>query len=188
MARPKEFEIDAAIDAAVEVFRNHGFEGTSAKMLVDAMGIGRQSLYDTFEDKWGIYCAALRRYCTSESKAHRAQLRRGDKAIDGLKALFDRVVGHATSGCLGMGSVVEFGCERPEVVAIRDKAGDDLREAFRTTIARAQEDGDIAGELDPDEIAMFIIAAIWGIRLAARSGASDKHVAAVAELTLRALR
>lgn len=187
MARPKEFDIDDAINAAVEVFRNHGFEGTSAKMLVDAMGIGRQSLYDTFDDKWGIYCAALRRYCTSESQAHRAALVRGDKAIDGLKALLDRVLSHATSGCLGMGSVVEFGCDRADVVAIRDKAGDDLREVFRATIERAQREGDVGADLAPDEIATFIMAAIWGIRLTARAGASERHVAAVAELTLRAI-
>jgi TetR/AcrR family transcriptional repressor of nem operon len=55
MARPKEFVEEQALDAAIEVFREHGFEGTSAEMLVRAMRIGRQSLYDTFGDKWEIY-------------------------------------------------------------------------------------------------------------------------------------
>ncbi|OWJ59872.1 TetR/AcrR family transcriptional regulator, partial [Inquilinus limosus] len=48
MARPKEFDSEKALDAAIEVFREHGFDGTSTDMLVRAMGIGRQSLYDTF--------------------------------------------------------------------------------------------------------------------------------------------
>jgi TetR/AcrR family transcriptional regulator, transcriptional repressor for nem operon len=55
MARPKEFVEEQALDAAIEVFREHGFEGTSAEMVVRAMRIGRQSLYDTFGDKWEIY-------------------------------------------------------------------------------------------------------------------------------------
>ena len=55
MARPREFDADAALDGAIGVFREHGFEGASAEMLVNAMGIGRQSLYDTFGDKWQLY-------------------------------------------------------------------------------------------------------------------------------------
>jgi hypothetical protein len=55
MARPREFDPDAALDGAIGVFREHGCEGSSAQMLVDAMGIGRQSLYATFGDKWQLY-------------------------------------------------------------------------------------------------------------------------------------
>ena len=62
MARIKEFDRDKALDAAVGVFREHGFEGTSTEMLVRAMKIGRQSLYDTFGDKWRLYRTAVRRY------------------------------------------------------------------------------------------------------------------------------
>ncbi len=58
MARPKEFDSDKALNTAIGVFSEHGFEGTSAGMLTDAMKIGRQSLYDTFGDKWQLYCAS----------------------------------------------------------------------------------------------------------------------------------
>ena len=51
MARPKEFESEAALKKAIGVFSEHGYEGTSTDALVQAMGIGRQSLYDTFGDK-----------------------------------------------------------------------------------------------------------------------------------------
>ena len=58
MARPKEFDTDVALDAAVGVFGEHGFEGSSSAMLVEAMGIGRQSLYDTFGDYHWLYVAS----------------------------------------------------------------------------------------------------------------------------------
>lgn len=61
MARTRQFDADTALDAAIDVFREHGFEGSSAQMLVAAMGIGRQSLYATFGDKWQLYCSAVRR-------------------------------------------------------------------------------------------------------------------------------
>src|SRR6266568_2676435 len=66
MARRREFDADAALDGAIGVFREYGFEGASAEMLVNAMGIGRQSLYDTFGDKWRLYRSAVQHY-TAES-------------------------------------------------------------------------------------------------------------------------
>ena len=62
MARTKEFDKELALNAAIRVFREHGFDGTSTDMLVREMKIGRQSLYDTFGDKWKLYCLAVERY------------------------------------------------------------------------------------------------------------------------------
>ena len=81
MARPKAFVEEQALDAAINVFREHGFEGTSAEMLVRALKIGRQSLYDTFGEKWQIYLASVRRYVGAETRAHVLALRSGPDAI-----------------------------------------------------------------------------------------------------------
>ena len=62
MARSKEFDRDAALQAAILTFAARGFEGTSTDDLLLAMGIGRRSMYDTFGDKRQLYLAALRRY------------------------------------------------------------------------------------------------------------------------------
>ena len=67
MARPRAFDEDQVLDAAIDVFREHGFEGTSAEMLVRALRIGRQSLYDTFGDKWRLYLSSVRRYTAAEA-------------------------------------------------------------------------------------------------------------------------
>src|SRR5881628_644533 len=114
MARPKQFDTETAVEAAVEVFREHGYEGTSAQMLVDAMGIGRQSLYDTFGDKWGIYRAAVQHYSQGEVRTHAEMLASRKRAIDGIRAMLDRVVSEASRSCLGLSATVEFGCTRPE--------------------------------------------------------------------------
>jgi hypothetical protein len=53
MPRPREFDTNAALDNAIGVFREHRFEGSSAQMLVNVMGIGRQSLYTTFDGRAG---------------------------------------------------------------------------------------------------------------------------------------
>lgn len=53
MARPRKFDEEVAVEAAVELFGEPGFEGPAAQMLVDRMPIGRQRLYDTFGDNGG---------------------------------------------------------------------------------------------------------------------------------------
>jgi TetR/AcrR family transcriptional regulator, transcriptional repressor for nem operon len=73
VARPREFAEEEARDAAIKVFREHGFENTSAEMLVRALRIGRQSPYDTFGDKWQICLSAVRRYNCAETRAARAK-------------------------------------------------------------------------------------------------------------------
>ncbi len=188
MARPKEFDVDVAVEAAAGVFRDHGYEGTSAAMLVDAMGIGRQSLYDTFGDKWGVYLAAMRQYCSAETRAHCDLLKSGPKAIDGIRAMFDRVVVEAAHGCLGLVSIVEFGCEKPELVEIRDKFGGFMSACLMETLVTAREQGDVSSEHNLDHLITYLFQMIFSIRLTARSGAGSDHVAAMANYALGALR
>ena len=188
MARPKTFDSDSALDAAIGVFREHGFEGTSAQVLVDAMGIGRQSLYDTFGDKWQLYQSALRRYTVAEGQAHRAALNSGIRAIDGIRAMVERVVGEAATPCLGVGSIAEFGCSRPELTEINAATGRVLRGAMVERVRAAQAQGDVGEALDADLAVSFLIANIAGIRIAARGGASSEQLCGLGEMALRALR
>lgn len=188
MARSKEFDSEAALDAAITVFREHGFEGTSAQMLVDAMGIGRQSLYDTFGDKWQLYQAAVKRYGFGETRAHREAMRSGNRAIDGIRAMVDRVVAEAAQPCLGVGSIAEFGCSRPDLSEIHAKADRVLRDAVITQVEAAQEEGDIDVAIDPDTVATFMVASFAGIRIAARAGASRAQLQALGDMAMRALR
>ena len=113
MARTKEFDKELALDAAIGVFREHGFDGTSTEMLVRAMKIGRQSLYDTFGDKWKLYRLAVERYSTEETDAHLVMLRKEPRAVDSIRAMIERVVETAELACLGISSICEFGQSLP---------------------------------------------------------------------------
>ncbi|MEJ0024686.1 MAG: TetR/AcrR family transcriptional regulator [Rhizomicrobium sp.] len=188
MARPKEFDRDEALAAAIGVFGAHGFAGTSADMLTDAMKIGRQSLYDTFGDKWQLYCSAVERYGVAEMQAHLAALRSGATAIEALRRMIGRVVAAARKPCLGVGSIGEFGDGRKDLAKTRDAAGRALRAAVIAKVREAQADGDVAADLDPKQAAGFLLANVAAIRLAARGGAGDAELRALGRLALRALR
>ena len=75
MARPREFDIEEALERAMNVFWTKGYEGASLQDLLDAMGIARGSLYKAFQDKRSIYLAALDRYDRTEIQS----------AVDGLR-------------------------------------------------------------------------------------------------------
>jgi TetR/AcrR family transcriptional regulator, transcriptional repressor for nem operon len=188
MARPREFDTDAALDGAIDVFREHGFEGSSAQMLVDAMGIGRQSWYATFGDKWQLYCAAARRYGMGQCAAHFDVLRSGARAIDGIYAMLRRVVETADQPCLGVSSVYEFGASRPDLKEINALLARSLRGAIVARVRDAQREGDVSTGLDPEAIAEFLIVNMAGIRVAGRGGTDRAALTSLADMALRALR
>ena len=187
MARPRKFDAEQALDAAISVFREHGYEGSSAQMLVDAMGIGRQSLYAAFGDKWNLYCSAVRRCGMGECAAHFEAIRGGACAIEGIGAVLRRVVERAATPCLGVSSVNEFGASRPDLSEINAVLARSLRIVITGRVRDGQREGDIAAGLDPDAITEFLIANIAAIRVAARGGADRATLTNLADMALRAL-
>lgn len=188
MARSKEFDVDEVVEAAVPVFREHGFKGTSAQMLVDAMGIGRQSLYDTFGDKWGIYHAAVKLYSQREADRHIEALTNCERAIDGIEAMLFRVVADADHTCLGLNSTVEFGCSHLDLVKIREDVNMRLANHVKKSLITAQSQGDISNDLNLDHFALFVMSMIATLRLAARSGSSKDEISGIVYIALRTLR
>jgi TetR/AcrR family transcriptional repressor of nem operon len=187
MARIKEFDRDKALESAVGVFREHGFDGTSTEMLVQAMKIGRQSLYDTFGDKWALYRLPVECYASAETEAHIRELRSNKRAIDGISAMMDRVVAEADRACLGVNSICEFGQSRPDLTQVHHAADHRLRHAARVCIRQAQDAGDLDRSVSADAVIDFIIASIAGIRIAARGGAGQETLHSLGQLALRAL-
>jgi TetR/AcrR family transcriptional repressor of nem operon len=95
MARTKDFVRDVALSRAIAVFSQHGFEGTSTEALLGAMDIRRQSLYDTFGDKWQLYLEALQRYSSDSIGAQLVVLEGAATGEAGLEALLMHAVARA---------------------------------------------------------------------------------------------
>ena len=113
MARPREFDRDAALTAAIEMFWSKGFAATSTEDLVQAMGIGRQSFYNAFGDKRRLYLEALETYQRNATSCHIGRLTAPASPLDGLRDLLIGLIPDDDAlrcrGCLGAGSVGEFG-------------------------------------------------------------------------------
>lgn len=188
MSRPKEFDQEKALNAAIEIFREQGFEGASTGTLLSAMGISRQSLYDTFGDKWALYRLAVSHYSAMEYDAHLAAMRGPDRAVDGLRALLDRIIGEAPRNCLGMYSIAEFGQTKADLTDIHTAAGQRLQNAIVGVVRQAQTEGDIAIGLDPEATGGYLLSCIGSIRLAARGGTSPEQLRFHCDLIFRGLQ
>ena len=191
MARPKEFERETALQRAIAVFSQHGYEGTSTEALLRAMGINRQSMYDTYGDKRQLYLEALQRYVASSVSDQLRALNAPPAAIRGLAAhlddVVDRALVEARPSCLGLGAICEFGRSDPHVTKLTDAAARNLIAALERRIAEAKSAGDVSKEVDVTEAAQFIAATITGIKMAARAGASARTLRGIARMALRSL-
>lgn len=187
MARPKEFDREQALDAAVVVFGEHGFAGTTADMLTGAMKIGRQSLYDTFGDKWQLYCHAVDRYCATEAAAHIQMLKSGGGGLAGITKLIERVVLNAKSPCLGTNSISEFGRLKDELVVIRAKYGAVLQTAIDAELQTAQSKGEVTRDFDRAALAEYVLSNITALRISARGGMDDASLQQMGKFLIRAL-
>lgn len=190
MARPREFDVDAALDRAMEVFWRKGYEGATLPDLTAAMGINRPSLYAAFGDKQALYRRALDRYAAGPAEYVRKALA-APTARAAAERLLRWTIDSATDRrhpriCLFVRGALTCGEEsesiRRQLGAHRAAGERAIRERFQ----RAQADGDVAAGADPGDLARYLITVIHGMAVQAAAGASRKELQRVARLAVRA--
>ena len=192
MARPKEFVRETALQRAIEVFCEHGYEGTSTEVLLRAMGISRQSMYDTFGDKRQLYLEALQHYNTDSVADLIRTMSGASSPLKGLEMALStfasRAAAGAALGCMGVGAICEFGRSDPKVTLLTDSAGRTLLSALERVIAEAKRAGEIGADVQMRPAAQFMAATISGLKISARRGASPEALRGIARMAIRGLR
>ncbi len=192
MVRPREFDRDAALEQAMKLFWAKGFAATSTEDLVQAMGIGRQSLYNAFGDKRRLYLEALRSYQQGTIAGHMRRLSAPESPLEGIRDLLRGLIAEDDSeramGCMGVGSVGEFGASDPAIVALREKAAPALYARLVERLREGREKGEIDAEIDPEDGARFVQLAMTGIQLAARGGGGAEDLRRMAHFAADRLK
>ncbi len=189
MARPREFDRDQVVDRAVEVFWRKGFEATSIQYLVEATGLNRGSLYNTFGDKAGLFEAVFGRYlATSPTQPVIAAAETGPPR-QVIGEFFARLVELGTSdtehrGCLMTNTAAELAARDERVAAQVTEAMQGLEEALFRLIERGQETGEIAPWRDPRSLARFLVASAQGLRITAKLNRDRAALEAIADIAL----
>jgi AcrR family transcriptional regulator len=191
VARQKEFDRVDTLNKALEVFWQKGYAATSTSDLLEAMQIGRQSLYDTFGDKRTLYLEALARY-NEDSVTELLRHLKGDTplaAIDNmLQAFASRPKRDNAKGCMGVNAISEFGTSDEEVNALRDASGKRLHRAVEAQLREAASSGEIPADTDINQATAFVAATLSGMKISAKAGASIATLRAIASFAVQGLR
>ena len=190
MGRPRAFDIDQALDQALHVFWEKGYEGTSITDLTEAMGINPPSLYAAFGNKETLFKKALNRYEARRDEifeeAFAAPTAR--EAIERLlESVAERLSGKdGPSGCL-MVQAALCGSEECDSVrkdlAARRAQGEIL---IRKRLERGKKEGDLLKDADLVDLARYLATVMQGMAVQAAGGASRKELRAIANTALRA--
>ena len=180
MAGKKAFDPQQVLEKAMDAFWERGYEGISIEDLVQCTGIGRGSLYDTFDDKHSLYLAALDRYLASVRAQTTALLEQTGTLQEVLERLFQTQVDillsdPARRGCFLVNASLEMAPHDPEVNQIVQSALQELEEELYRLLIKAQVAGDLSWTHDPHQLAHFLVATLVSIRVLAR-GQQDRRV------------
>lgn len=190
MARPREFDRNEVLEKAMQVFWTKGYERTSVRDLVAAMGINRGSLYDTFGDKRALYLTALERYCTGQARPIPTGSE-GEPAIGVIRRYFETIAQAGPRsrkrGCFISNTIAEFGGQGSAISRTARAGVERAEAAFAALVATAQEAGEIGRRHDPRALARFLTSSLNGLRLMARADVARAQLDDIVEVTLSAI-
>ena len=189
VGRPPAFDRDQALDRAMRVFWQKGFEGASMNDLTAAMGIRPPSLYAAFGNKQALFEESLQRYvegpasfmheALEEATAYEVAARMLRQSAEFLTQASSRC------GCMAIESGLVGGDEakpiRRKLIQLRMKGQKALRHRFE----RAQSEGDLSKTVDADNLARFVTTVFQGMTIQAINGASREELLRVAEMALQ---
>ncbi len=190
--RPREFDMNAALDQAIRVFREQGYNATSIPDLIAAMGLASGSIYKAFRDKRAVFLAAYDRYTLLRNEQIAAVVRTAKPARERLRDLLAFYVESARGvegrrGCLVVGSAVELAAVDREIAA-RVSASLARNEAFLADLIRqGHADKSIPGRIEADETARVLVCLTQGLRVVGKSGRAPPETAGVVDIAMKLL-
>ena len=187
--RPRNFDKAEALDAALELFWKHGYEGTSMAMLTESIGVNVASLYAAFGNKESLFVQCVERYSELNGDLYHESLKK-KTARDVARGILDKEVELVTrrgtpDGCLMIQGALTTSPDaervRQMMVEMRAMAERWMANRFRQAVA----EGDLPSDADPAALACYLMTLNSGLAVQAKSGVGKKQLLKVVELAMR---
>jgi len=189
MARTKDFDENEVLTKAIQLFWHKGYKATSMQDLVDALGISRSSLYDTYIDKHTLFLKALESYqLAGKTKINDivAQSISAKETVVKLMELAttDLVGGKQQRGCFMVNAGVEVAPHDQEVSTLVCQNEQQMEAAFFQVIKKGQQSGEIKNAEDALVLAKFIFHVVKGMQVTAKSSPDTSSFANTIRVTV----
>jgi TetR/AcrR family transcriptional regulator, transcriptional repressor for nem operon len=191
MARSKAFDREVALEQAMTAFWKCGYEATSVQDLVDAMGINRQSLYDTFGDKHELYLEVLEHYRCGEGVSFLGPLNEQKPLRFRLERMFDLLIEESVNdpdrkGCLIANATLELANQDKSVYDFVSRNFENSVKNLEQIFNTAKAKGELASNKNSKGLAVFIINTIGGLRVTAKASPNEAILKSIVKTTLSA--
>ncbi|MEU0003425.1 TetR/AcrR family transcriptional regulator [Streptomyces sp. NPDC006314] len=193
MARTKEFDPDAALQSALELFWRRGYEATSMADLVGHLGIGRASLYATFGSKHELYLKALDRYEQTGLTGIVRELSQPGPALPAVRAVVRRYAAESAddelrlNGCMITNTAAELAPHDAAATRRVERNWDHMETVLHSALTRAQAQGELPADRDPLTLARTLLVLMQGLRVVGKASADPARVRDAAEQALALL-
>lgn len=192
MARTKEFDPDAALQSALELFWRRGYEATSMADLVEHLGVARASIYATFGSKHDLYVKALARYGELYDPRLIEELSRPGPALPAVRAVVRRYAEEAVGpagkrGCFVVNTAVELAAHDTESARRVQASWDLLETLLASALTRARLQGELPARSDPRALARLLFVLLQGIRVVGKGCDDPARIRGAAEQALSLL-
>lgn len=194
MARPREFDIDKALDAAMNTFWTHGYKATSMTDLTKAMGLNKGSIYMAFGDKHTLFLKALQRYTTNFYANVKQVVTEAPSPAAGMESfigelIFDAATGQKICrGCFFVNALVELAPHDPDVNKIVKYGREKMEALFESVIKEGQLRGEFDKRRKASEMAATVSVFMYGIMADYKSSTSKERAASLAENMMEMLK
>ena len=190
--RPREFDLDAALDGAVQVFREHGYHAASLAELCAAMRLASGSIYKAFRDKRAVFLAAFDRYTARRTARVQQAIEAEASGRDKLRAMLNCYVeaslgDEGRRGCLVVASAAELSTYDPVMTKVVEAALQRVEGRLRDLIRLGQADGSISKSVDAEIAACALLCFLQGLRVVGKVGRSGAEMSSAADQAMRLL-
>ncbi len=189
--RPTEFDRQEALEKSMDLFWRNGYEATSLAKLIQEMGIGRQSLYNTFGDKHSLFVEAAKHYIDSNGQHLITTLQASGSPVGNIRKTLEQMVDFLVSGecrgCLVTNSIVELAPHDEEVKKLVRSMVNRFEKAIKSVLDRAVKEGEISRQTDTRAVARFLNSTVHGLVVMGKASASRAVLQDVVKIALTTL-
>ncbi|WP_345348879.1 TetR/AcrR family transcriptional regulator [Actinoallomurus liliacearum] len=192
MARTKEFDPDAVLQKAMELFWERGYEATSMADLVEHLGIARASIYATFGGKHELFLKAYERYAQTRDLNVVELLSQPGPVLPAVRTLVRAYAEESAAdphrrGCMVVNTAVELAGRDPQAARRVEASWDTVETALTSALTRARAQGELSADKDPRALARLLLVLLQGMRVLGRAHPDPARLRDAAEQALAAL-